>query len=170
MIERAVYDVKQDADAHRRKRIKRDGSDNLDVEDDGGVTDQPSRPGPPGSSKHYYVYRSRLLESVDLGIVNGLTDCPCGICPLATSCDNSGHPSLPDKALSESVAIISFKPSKAFQRERERSLLVLKPPGTVAEDEKGIWKGGGSRGKQKASSINPKDCRYYTQWFDGPAE
>jgi len=93
---------------------------------------------------------------------------------VASACDNRGKPSFEDRSLSEvgsstsnfqTVSLSTQRPSKLSVEERDNQLLLLKPPGSVIPDEDGPWRGGGTRGKQKTGLVNPKDCKYFTEWL-----
>lgn len=168
-------------DEHRRKRIKRDGSENLDnPSSDDGEDDYEDgrlqRVGPPGRSKFYYVYRAVPQRNDNLDIFIGLVDGVCGKCPVASTCDNKGKPAFEDRSLSDvgSVAIhkLSHKANSAANakaiRERDKLLLALKPPGSIVLGDSGPWSGGGTRGKQKIGPVNPVDCQYFDKWFEQP--
>lgn len=185
--------------AGRGKRVKTEqddddegaGSDNLDgyadnggeEEDDeeglpapvdmddgnGGITKKRKRAGPPGRSKFYWVYRSLPSASSNLNLYIGLIDAPCGVCPVASSCDNRGRPSIQDQPLSQ-VGVVVPTPgaSKLSKEQREKQLIAFKPPGSLgAVDMSGPWQGGASRGVQRAGAINPSTCKYYRDWLEG---
>lgn len=146
------------------------------------------RPGPPNQSRTYYVYRVSLTsQNAGYAYQVGLTDAPCGICPVSDICDNRSRPSFEDRSLADigktarsvvpprpkssiknlkSVAIGGATETADTARDRTMdSLMNLKPPGSSAEESK-IWLGGGTRGKQRVGQVNPSQCVYYKAWLD----
>lgn len=134
-----------------------------------GLSKKRKRAGPPGRSKFYWVYRSVSSASDHLNLYIGLIDAPCGVCPVAASCDNRGRPSIQDESLSQTgLAVPTPGASKLSKQQKEKQLVAFKPPGSLgAVDLAGPWSGGASRGVQRPGAINPSTCKYYRDWLEG---
>lgn len=142
----------------------------IEIHGNGQTSARRKRPGPPGRSKFYYVYRSMPLASNNLNLYIGLIDAPCGVCPVAASCDNRGRPSMDDEPLSQVgvVNVVAGSASKLSKAQKEKQLVAFKPPGSMgAVDMAGPWTGGASRGVQRPGAINPSTCRYFREWLEG---
>jgi DNA-directed RNA polymerase III subunit RPC6 len=128
------------------------------------------RPGPPDRNKYYYVFRPvRKPEHLAYNLGIGFTDSPCGVCPVASACDNREKPAFEDRSLNASIgSVVPHTPhaSRMSLEARMAARLKLKAPGTSIVDDAGPWRGGGTRGKQRVGLVNPKDCVYFTKWLE----
>lgn len=174
----------------------KNGSHHYDLSYMHDDSDKPhKRPGPSGNSA-YWVYRT-VLTGIPNGTIKGaqseevqvtypdtfelgITQTPCGICPVAQFCHNRGAPKvlplpgekdlddagttgLEEWRTSTSVsarakAVGSKNPSK--QEDRIKALLKMKAPsgGGELEDADGKWKGGGKVGGKVIAPVNPTNC------------
>lgn len=147
------------------------------------------RPGPQ-NKEWYWVYRTSLTAiasgqhtSANGSIVPvyphlyelGLTQTPCGICPVAEFCQNRGQPKvlpLPGEkdllskqpSLAGDAGVVSLndiagKSSKTI-RKRYDDLLKMKVPsgGGELEDADGKWKGSVKVGGTVVAPVNPAGC------------
>ena len=125
-------------------------------------TSKVTRPGPPNRDKYYYVYRPiRRPDHIAFNLNIGFVDSPCGVCPVASACDNRERPAFEDRPLSGSGVVYTANPSKLSLEARMEMRLKLKAPGSSIVDDTGPWTGGGTRGKQRVGLVNPKDCIYF---------
>lgn len=119
------------------------------------------RPGPPGRSKHYYVYRPLPRPIWQHSMKIGITDTPCGVCPVRHECDNKEKPSMPERSLADVDSSIgtgvTVQRKRTRDEEDDEALIRLKPPNGLFEPPK-QWMGGGTRGKQRVGAVNPRDC------------
>ena len=153
------------------------------------------RPGPSGNQP-YWVYRT-ILTGIPTGSVKtagdeiehlypdtfelGLTQTPCGICPVSQFCHNRGAPKvlpLPgEKDLDDSGSTgwEEWKTSSSVtaraknvgtkhsskRDDRIQALLKMKAPsgGGELEDADGKWKGGGKVGGKVIAPVNPTNCK-----------
>jgi len=126
------------------------------------------RPGPPGRSKHYYVYRALSHPVWQHPLRIGITDTPCGVCPVRSECDNREKPSMPERSLADvdSLVGVGVTVQKKTKRadEDDEALIRMKPPNGMFEPPK-LWMGGGTRGKQRVGVVNPRECDYYKTWL-----
>lgn len=126
------------------------------------------RPGPPNRWKHFNVYRPLTKAIVDIPFKVGYTDTPCGVCPVASECDNKDKPSMPDRSLADVDSLIGVGVTVQKRRTRadedDEALLRMKPPNGLFEPVK-VWMGGGTRGKQRVGLVNPRECEYYGNWL-----
>ncbi|KAK9899418.1 hypothetical protein P389DRAFT_194416 [Cystobasidium minutum MCA 4210] len=155
------------------------------------------RPGPEGHER-YWVYRT-CLTALPSGQTKdeegmtvqtfpalydvGLTQTPCGVCPVAEFCRNRGqpkvlplpgekdllakHPSVETGAPVVSLNEVSTVKAKKIVRRRYDDLLKMKVPagGGLLEDADGMWKGSTKIGGTPIAPVNPAGCLYYAQWF-----
>lgn len=155
------------------------------------VNTQHRRPGPPGTQR-YWVYRTCLTavptsstKDAEGKTVHhfphiydvGLTQTPCGVCPVAEFCRNRGQPKvlpLPgEKDLlakhqsidsgSQVTSLDELYTSKAKRSARRRyeDLLKMKVPsgGGTLEDADGMWKGSTKIGGTVVAPVNPAGCK-----------
>lgn len=119
------------------------------------------RPGPPGRGKHYYVYRALARPICENPMKIGVTDTPCGVCPVRHECDNKEKPSMPERSLADVDSLVgtgvTVQRKRTRNEEDDEALIRLKPPNGMFEPPK-QWMGGGTRGKQRVGAVNPRDC------------
>lgn len=157
---------------------------------------QHKRPGPAGND-WYWVYRTCLTAvpppatSASIGETPkttpqiyelGLTQTPCGICPVSEFCYNRGQPKvlpLPGERDLLDVNSGEGNSSKAGKGKAayEASLLKMKVPagGGEMEDADGAWKGGGKVGGKVIAPVNPSNCRSNDTiaelwWYTSPSD
>lgn len=167
--------------------------DDYGMEDEGGKPHK--RPGPSGN-RAYWVYRT-LLTGIPNGFIKGretdevqstypdtfelgITQTPCGICPVAHFCHNRGAPKvlpLPGEKDLENAGSTGFEEwrtsssvsarakaagskNPAKQEDRVKALLKMKAPsgGGELEDADGKWRGGGKVGGKVIAPVNPTNC------------
>jgi DNA-directed RNA polymerase III subunit RPC6 len=103
----------------------------------------------------YVVYRCIPDYKGSLGLRVGLTDAPCGVCPVSHLCENRGRPKVMDSPAP--VAMVS----SFGKQKRQRDWIRMRAPGgdDMGHAGDGRWRGGGSKNDTEVPGpINPINC------------
>jgi DNA-directed RNA polymerase III subunit RPC6 len=105
----------------------------------------------------YVVYRCIPNYKRSVGLRLGLTDAPCGICPVSQLCENRGKPKVLDSPAPVTVV------SSVGKEKRQREWIQMKAPGgdDMGHAGDGRWRGGGTKNDAEVPGpINPSSCAH----------